>query len=239
MGGIGKIKWSTVADSLPGRVGKQCRERWFNHLDPSVKKGEWTPEEDDIVFEMQKQRGNKWSEIARLVPGRSENAVKNRWNSSARKRWYESRSEEDPGTPRSNSSKPNTPKLSKKSGSLKAHTSSSSSLKKETTPAQPTHHNGHHNGHHHRATTPPSVPYGAATSATSSTSATVDKKGSPLQQMRFIIDLPYDIREYIFTLYCSQLHERMCHRQTWNQIHMELEILVLLREIIGTLFDRL
>jgi hypothetical protein len=67
MGGAGKIKWSTVADSLPGRVGKQCRERWFNHLDPSVKKGDWTPEEDDIIFEMQKQRGNKWSEIARLV----------------------------------------------------------------------------------------------------------------------------------------------------------------------------
>jgi|TARA_B100000780_G_scaffold227978_1_gene167308 hypothetical protein len=81
MGGAGKIKWSAVAEKLPGRVGKQCRERWFNHLDPSVKKGDWTSEEDDIIFEMQKQRGNKWSEIARLVPGRSENAVVSLFNS--------------------------------------------------------------------------------------------------------------------------------------------------------------
>lgn len=48
--GTVQVKWSVVASRLPGRIGKQCRERWFNHLDPSIKKGEWSPEEDRIVF---------------------------------------------------------------------------------------------------------------------------------------------------------------------------------------------
>jgi len=87
--GIGKVKWSAVAAKLPGRIGKQCRERWHNHLDPDINKGEWTPEEDKIVFEAQAYFGNRWSEIARLLPGRTENAVKNRFNSSARKKWLE------------------------------------------------------------------------------------------------------------------------------------------------------
>ena len=42
--GAGNIKWSVIAAQLPGRIGKQCRERWFNHLDPDIKKGDWTPD---------------------------------------------------------------------------------------------------------------------------------------------------------------------------------------------------
>ncbi|CAM9514174.1 unnamed protein product, partial [Ectocarpus sp. 8 AP-2014] len=87
---IGAVKWSLVAVLLPGRLGKQCRERWFNHLDPTVKKTEWTPHEDEVLFNAQAFFGTRWCEISKFLPGRTENAVKNRYNSSARQKWFSS-----------------------------------------------------------------------------------------------------------------------------------------------------
>jgi len=82
----GMKKWSEIAKHVPGRIGKQCRERWHNHLDPAIKKDDWSKSEDNLLFELQAKHGNKWSYIATMIEGRTENAVKNRWNGSKRKR---------------------------------------------------------------------------------------------------------------------------------------------------------
>jgi len=81
----GPQRWSMIADHLPGRMGKQCRERWFNHLCPEVKKSEWTSEEDAAIFAGVEQHGSRWCEIIKSIPGRTDNAIKNRYNSIIRR----------------------------------------------------------------------------------------------------------------------------------------------------------
>mmetsp|Transcript_18881 Transcript_18881/g.31865 ORF Transcript_18881/g.31865 Transcript_18881/m.31865 type:complete len:341 (-) Transcript_18881:194-1216(-) len=72
--------WGKVAERMPGRTSKQCRERWANYLDPSLLKTPFSSEEDAIIIEMQRQVGNKWALISRQLPGRTENGVKLRFN---------------------------------------------------------------------------------------------------------------------------------------------------------------
>lgn len=83
---FGPKGWSKMAVALPGRVGKQCRERWHNQLSPEVHKGPWTDWEDRTIAEAHREYGNQWSQMALLLPGRTDNAIKNRWNTTLLKR---------------------------------------------------------------------------------------------------------------------------------------------------------
>jgi len=79
------IKWSDLALAVPGRSGKQVRERWYNHLDPTINKGPWTAAEMLVLHDVHARLGNQWSKIADHLPGRTQNHIKNRWNSIKRK----------------------------------------------------------------------------------------------------------------------------------------------------------
>lgn len=96
---LGPRKWNSIAEHVPGRTGKQCRERWMSHISPELIVSDWNPKDDDQLIHLHKLLGNKWAKIAQYFPGRPPNAIKNRWNCILRKKNRDSRESPCPSVP--------------------------------------------------------------------------------------------------------------------------------------------
>jgi hypothetical protein len=85
VGENGATKWTECSKQIRGRCGKQCRERWVNILNPEVKKGNWSDHEQEIIFQNLSTYMTSWSSMSKIIPGRTENSIKNYFYSSIRR----------------------------------------------------------------------------------------------------------------------------------------------------------
>ncbi|CAN6359102.1 unnamed protein product [Urochloa humidicola] len=88
--------WNNVARAAGlNRTGKSCRLRWLNHLCPGLRRGSMTAEEQKLIVELQDKWGNKWSRIAKQLPGRTDNEVKNFWRTKIQHKHKRSNNKQD------------------------------------------------------------------------------------------------------------------------------------------------
>ena len=81
----GPSRWSQCSNKISGRTGKQCRERWFNTVNPNINKEVWTISEDYLIFSLYEKIQGKWAVMVPFFVGRSENNLKNRFHSCLRR----------------------------------------------------------------------------------------------------------------------------------------------------------
>lgn len=77
---FGARKWKSIALLMPGRTGRQCRDRYTNYLCPGFFNGEWTAQEDQLLADKYKEYGPSWAKMVTFFEGRTANSLKNRWN---------------------------------------------------------------------------------------------------------------------------------------------------------------